>query len=77
MMCICLAAQCVQLFRDPVDYSLPATSVHGLFRQEYCSALPFPSPVSSQPKDQIHILSLLHCRQILYPLSYPIFSWLK
>ena len=29
---------------DPVDYSLPCSSVQGISRQEYWSGLPFPSP---------------------------------
>ena len=29
---------------DPMDYSPPQSSVHGLFRQENWSGLPFPSP---------------------------------
>ena len=29
---------------DPMDRSLPGSSVHGIFRQEYWSGLPFPSP---------------------------------
>ena len=28
---------------DPMDYSLPGSSVHGISRQEYWSGLPFPS----------------------------------
>ena len=41
----------------------------GFSRQEYWSGLPFPSPgESSQP--HISNLGLLHCRQILYQLSY-------
>ena len=30
---------------DPMDYSLPGSSVHGFSRQEYWSGLPFHSPV--------------------------------
>ena len=30
--------------RDPMDCSLPGSSVHGIFRQEYWSGLSFPSP---------------------------------
>ena len=33
----------VQLFCDPMDCSLPGSSVHGISRQEYSSGLPFPS----------------------------------
>ena len=29
---------------DPMDYSLPGSSVHGILRQEYWSGLPFPFP---------------------------------
>ena len=29
---------------DPMDCSLPGSSVHGIFQQQYWSALPFPSP---------------------------------
>ena len=30
---------------DPMDLSLPGSSVHGIFRQEYWSGVPLPSPV--------------------------------
>ena len=40
----CLDAKlCLTLF-DPTDYSLPGSSVHGIFRQEYWSALSLPFP---------------------------------
>ena len=29
---------------DPMDYSLPGSSIRGFSRQEYWSGLPFPSP---------------------------------
>ena len=29
---------------DPIDCSLPGSSVHGIVQQEYSSGLPFPSP---------------------------------
>ena len=29
---------------DPMDYSLPGSSVHGFSRQEYWSGVPLPSP---------------------------------
>ena len=29
---------------DPMDYSPPSSSVHGIFKQEYWSKLPFPTP---------------------------------
>ena len=33
-------------FLRPLDYSLPGSSVHGIFQQEYWSGLPFPPPVN-------------------------------
>ena len=47
--------------------SLPYPPPLGFSRQEYWSALPFPSP--DLPELGIEP-SLLHCRQILYHLSY-------
>ena len=38
-----LVAQSGLTFCDPIDCSLPGSSV-GFFRQEYWSGLPFPSP---------------------------------
>jgi len=38
----------------------------GFFRQEYCSGLPFPLPADLQELNP----GFLHCRQILYCLSY-------
>ena len=32
-------------FGDPMDCSTPGSSVRGFSRPEYCSVLPFPSPV--------------------------------
>ena len=38
---------------DPVDYSLPGSSVHGFSKQEYCCGLPCPpSRGSSRPRDR-------------------------
>ena len=31
--------------RDPMDRSLPGSSVHGFSKQEYWSGVPLPSPV--------------------------------
>ena len=66
---VCSIAQsCLTLF-DPMDCSLPGSSVHGGFsRQEYwngCHTLLqeiFPTQGLNP--------GLLHCRQILYPLSH-------
>ena len=42
-----------------------------IFRQEYWSGLPYP-PLEDLPDTGInpHLMCLLHCRWILYPLSY-------
>ena len=29
---------------NPMDYSLPSSSIHGIFQAKYWSGLPFPSP---------------------------------
>ena len=39
-----IAKSCLTL-TDPMDCSLPGSSVHGIFQQEYWSGLPFPSPM--------------------------------
>ena len=39
-----MRAQSCLTLRDPVDCSLSGSSVHEIFRQEYWSGLPFPSP---------------------------------
>ena len=38
-----VAQSCLTL-SDPMDCSLPGSSIHGIFRQEYWSGLPLPSP---------------------------------
>ena len=47
---------------DPMDYSPPGPSVHGISQQEYWSRLPFPSP--GDPPDQGSNPDLLHSRHI-------------
>ena len=46
MICKCakLLQSCLTLC-DPMDYSPPGSSVHGILQQEYWSRLPFPPPV--------------------------------
>ena len=59
---------CVRLC-DPMDCSLPETSVHGIFQARLLEwvAISF-SRVSSWPRDRTP--GLLHCRQTLQHLSY-------
>ena len=42
--CVCVYAQSCPTLCDPMDCSLPSSSVHGIPRQEYWSGLSFPSP---------------------------------
>ena len=79
---------CVQLLRlcqtlcNPMDYSPPGSSVHGIFQQEYWSELPFPSPwdlpePGMEPESSAH---LLHCQADSLPLSHqgnPLSHWVK
>ena len=53
---------------DPVDCSLPGSSVHGIFQARIFEWVAFPSP--GMFLTQGLNLSLQHCRQILYHLSY-------
>ena len=40
----CLAVQLCLTLCDPMDCSLPGSSLHGILQQEYRSGLPFASP---------------------------------
>ena len=42
---VVLVVQSCMTLCDPMDFSPPGSSVHGISRQEYWSGLPFPSPV--------------------------------
>ena len=40
----CLVAQLCLTLCDPMDYSPPDSSAHGISREEYWSGVPFPTP---------------------------------
>ena len=40
-----VAQSCPTVSGDRMDCSLPGSSVHGIFRQEYWSGVPLPSPL--------------------------------
>ena len=40
-------AQSCPTLSDPMDYSLPGSSIHGFSRQEFWSGVPLPSPKAS------------------------------
>ena len=42
--CCCFVTKSYPTLSDPMDYTLPGSSVHGLYGQEYWSELSFPSP---------------------------------
>ena len=53
---------------NPIDCSLPGSSVHGIFQTRVLSGLPFSSP-GDLPNPGTN-LDLLHCRQTLHGLSH-------
>ena len=62
--------QLYQTLCGPVDYSPPGSSVHGIFQARILEWFVTPSPrVSSHPGIK-HLLCLLHCKQIFYPLNH-------
>ena len=61
-------AQSCPTLCDPMDCSLPGSSVHGIFQAIYWSGLPFPSPWDL-PNPGIEP-GLLRCRETLYHLSH-------
>ena len=63
-----LVAKSCRTLCNPMDCSLPGSSVHGIFQTRILEwvAISF-SRGSSPPRDN---LGLLHCRWILYQLSY-------
>ena len=54
---VCSVAQSCPTLCNPLDYSPPGSSVHGIFRQEYWSGLPF-SPSGDLPDSGIEPESL-------------------
>ena len=54
---------------DPMDYSLPGSSVHGFSRQEYWSGVPLPSPANMSTYTHSHIHTHTHIHTCLYSSS--------
>ena len=71
--CVCMLSHfnCLQwILCDPMDRSLPGSSVHGILQARI---LEFPCPPPRDlpdPRIEQHFLCLLHYRQILYPPSH-------
>ena len=66
-----IAQLCLTLF-DPMDFSPPGVSVHGILQARNWSGLPFSSPgESSQPRDQICIFCTAGRFFTVEPLGKP------
>ena len=64
---VLLIAQSCLILCNPIDYSLPGSTLHGILQARILEwiAIPFSRGSSNQGLD----LGLLHCRQILYHLN--------
>ena len=80
--CLCSVAQSRLVLCNPLDWGLPASSVHGTSRQEYWSGSPFPpsgdlpypgmEPVSlMSPASQADSLALSHLGSSNTPITFP------
>ena len=66
-----VAQSCLTL-SDPMDCSLPGSSVHGFSRQEYWSGVPLPSPanMSTYTHSHIHTHTHTHSHMFILKLMY-------
>ena len=69
---VCLAAQLCPTLCDPIDCSLPGSSVHGIFEASILEWVAISSyGGSSRPQgSNLRLLYLLYSRWILYLLSH-------
>ena len=70
--CACSVAQTCLIFGDPVDCSLPGSSVHGIFQVrtvEWVAIFLLQGNFPTQGLN-LRLLCLLHCRRILYPVNH-------
>ena len=67
--CVCSFQSCLTLW-DPMDWSPPGSSVRGIFQARTLEWVAKPSSRGSSQGLNPHLLWLLHCRWILYPLSH-------
>ena len=69
---MCSVGQQCPTLCDPMDYSLPGSSVHGILQARIlqCIAIfPLPGTFPAQGSN-LYLLCLLHCRQVLCLLSH-------
>ena len=62
-------AQSCPTLRDPMDCSLPGSSVHGFSRQEYWSGVPLPSPSSVTSGVQLFVTPWAVACQAYLPIT--------
>ena len=68
---MCSVAKLYPTLCNPMDCSLPGSSVHGISRQEYRSRLPFPSPgIFPIQGLNPHLLCFLYWQADSLPLSH-------
>ena len=67
----CSVTQLCLTLRNPKDYSLPGSSLHGILQKRILEWLAILCSGSSQPRDWTHICGSCIGRQILYPWA----SW--
>ena len=66
---LCSDTQMCLTLCNPVDYSLPGSSVHGIFQTRILERVAMPSSrVSSWPRDRTHVSYLLHWQVDSLPL---------
>ena len=60
---------------DPMDCSLPGSSVHGFSRQEYWSGLPLPSPTMWYIRIWSYLVIIIHFNIQSYRISFTDVFW--
>ena len=74
-LCVCVyVAQLCPTICDPMDCSLPSSSVHVFSRQEYWSGLPFPSP-GDLPNPRTEASSALQADSLLSHPTWLMWVW--
>ena len=65
-------AQLCLTLSDPMDWSLPGSSIHGISRQEYWSGVPLPSPILTWAHAKLYKSSFFFFFEMKVTLSlYP------
>ena len=68
-MCAHICAQSCPALCNPMDYSPPRSSVHGILQARILEWVAIPFSRGSSPTQGLN-MSLLHCRQILYHVNH-------